>query len=395
MNAKKVFSVILVLAIIALALSACAPSPEAQGTTSAAGEYTPPATTLDYEDDNVPFTWPSALMWIALISALSLGAWSFRGKFIKAYDEIKTPNKGTLFLAAFFMLLFLVSTSIKVVPVTFVGVVRQVVPSTNYYVVGPGTHIVPPVVSKLHLYTTRVRQMKIFNIQADSASPGRPAVYPDIVVWFRLPIATGSSELNFTQISVDTDGLRLLDFRYGPSYEESFLKEKIIAAVKEISGSHGYDYFGNDRVNAQVAISAAVTAKLEGLVKVQDVTISDFSYNPDFEAKLQDLAKKQIELEQATRDVTIAEQRKLEAEKMAQKRQVEGQGERDYQIEVAKGQAEALRLVAEQLKSNPALIPYEWIKKWAGEVPYLWQGGDASGGSSFLFQLPSSNSTTP
>lgn len=350
------------------------------------------ATTHEYEDDGRPFTWPNLLGIVGLIGMVISLIATFWRDVMREYREAPIPHKFGLTVVTFFFLLFMVSTCIRVVPVTYVGVVRQVLPYTRYYVLGPGTHFVPPVVSTTHLYTTRVRPMKIFDIQADTNSVGRPEIYPDVVAWFRLPIIEGM-ELTLTQIPVQEDTMLTVDLRYGPKYEETFLKEKVVATVKEVSGAHPYDYFGNQRPEAQELIEEMLEKKLEGLVTIQDLTISFFNYPPAFEEKLAGLSMKQIELEQATKDVMIGEQRKLEAEKKALQRKAEGQGEKDYKILTAEGDAEALRMIAEQLRANPDLIPYEWIRKWSGAVPSTFFGGEGAPG--FLFQIPTTVPEAP
>src|SRR5690606_35910435 len=75
----------------------------------------------------------------------------------------------------------------------------------------------------------------------------------------------------------------------------------------------------------------------------------------------------------------IAEQERLRAIDEAERLRVQAQGQRDAQITGAEGeaasivlraeaQAEALRLVSEQLAANPSLIQYEYIQNLADNI---------------------------
>ena len=377
----KHISLILLIALLAALLVACAAPESSQGTTGKEVVKT----VIEYEDDS-PFSLPGTVALILLtcsVAVIGLAIWQKYGDDTRR--EVKSV-KGKTFIALILFVGFVVFASIRVVPVTYVAVLRQAFPTKQYSVIGPGTHMVWPFVTKANFYTTRVRPMKLYDIEADTNSTGRPAIYPDVVTWFRLPIISGQ-ESNYTGIPVDPAKLLDLDWRYGPAYEDSFLKEKIIAATKETSGAEQYDYFGGQREVAQNLIQEKLSQKLEGLVGVSDLTISTFSYTPDFEARLKDLSQKQVELEQATKDVTIAEQRRQEAQKNAEKRLEEGKGEANYQKQIAEGQAYGYSLLAAELAKHPELLQLEWIKKWAGNVPTYWGGSD---GPSFLFQVPPS-----
>lgn len=378
---RIVAAIVLIVALV-LAVVSCAPKPKEEAATHSGTEKVV-VTTWQYDDDGSPFTWPKAVGWVGLIGVIIAIAITYRGEISGEFKRVPRKSFGHM-VAGAFLILFILSTCIQVIPVTYAAVVRVAFPSPSSYAIGPGTHFVLPFVSSVNLYTTRVRPMKIFDIDADTSSVGRPAIYPDIVAWFRLPVST-EKELT-GELPIDPNILRALDLRYGPDYEKTFLKELTIAVVKETSGSHVYDYFGSDREKAQDTIQEELNSRLGGLVEIEDFTISYFNYDQAFEDKLAVASQKQLDLESATKDIEIAEQRRLEAMKTAETAKIRGEGERDNRIELAKGDSEALRLIAEQLAQNPRLLEYEWIKKWTGVPPAtLIQG---QGESSFLLQIP-------
>jgi regulator of protease activity HflC (stomatin/prohibitin superfamily) len=379
---KRLLYVGMLLAILMTLVAGCASVPaEGQSTQTKAGEVV--KTVTEYEDDK-PFSLPGMLSFALLgmsIAAVGIAVWQ---KYGDEYRREVKSVKGKVLLSLALFVGFLIMSSVRVVPMTYVAVLRQAFPVRQYTVIGPGTHWVWPFVTRVNLYTTRVRPMKLYDISADTNSTGRPAIYPDVVTWFRLPIIEGQ-ESNYTGIPVEPALLLDLDWRYGPNYEDSFLKEKIIASTKETSGAEEYDFFGSQREEAQNRIQTKLTDKLEGLVSVSDLLISTFSYTPDFEERLKALSQKQVELEQAGKDVAIAEQRRLEAQKNAEKRLEEGKGEANYQRQIAEGQAYGYSVLAAELAKHPELLQLEWIKKWGGSVPTYWGGTD---GPNFLFQVP-------
>ena len=397
MNYKKYFKVLAAImaacVFLGAIVAACAPADPALQSNQAGGINTQVvATTWEYNDDGSPFTWPDFLGWVFLIGAVVVLGFHYLPPMLYEYKKQGSSTR-TWIATGILMILFCFTTAIVVVPVTTVAVIRQVMPATNYYVLGPGTHIVAPVVSTVNFYTTRIRPMKVFDITADSNSTGRPEVYPDVVVWFKVPQKDGANQLDLTNNPADENALLRLDLQYGPEYEKSFVLEQAIASVKEIAGSHAYDYFGNQRAEAQEAIQTLLQSKLGSLVTVEDMTISTYSYSNEFQAKLDDLAMKQVELERAMKDVSIADQRRLEQEMRSQQRRLEGEGEKDYQISIAQGKAESLRLIAEQLAANPLVIQYEQLQKWGGVYPYFYQYSESgapsnNGTSGIIIQMP-------
>ncbi len=387
MNTKwlRVVLLVLIATILAGLIVACSPGTDVvEG--SGNGEN---ATLVEYIDDDIAFTWPGILRIALLIAAGIVAYLANRGTL--------SGNEGFSIKKQFpwwaIVLMFLVATGIKAVPINSVATVRQVFPYSRYEAIGPGTHLVMPLVTKVNIYTTRTRTIEITGINADSNSPSRPEVFPDVTIWFRLPVID-ERELDLQGVPLDPETLKILDFRYGPEYEETLGVKRAVSAVKEILGSNGYDYIGNRRQDARERFLELMNAKFDGLVQVTAVEIVDFRYTPEFEARLAELSQKQIELEQAQRNVVIAEQDRLKAEKQKETTvlnaeaakaaailQAEGDAER-IRVEAA-AQAEALALTAEQLRQNSTLLQYEWIHRWNGILPQIVNG--ENGG--FLYQL--------
>lgn len=385
----RIVSILVLLAVMAGLLVGCAaPEQTASGGTASTGTVIV-RTTTQFDDDS-PFSAPAGLAVLSLIAALACFAYAAWKRGEGTHKEEVKKARTWAVLGTCLSVAFLVLASVKVVPVTYEAIIRQAFPVPSYRVVGPGTHFAWPLVSNVRMYTTRIRQMKVFDISADTNSSGRPQIFPDVVVWFRLPLEDETAK--WDRQVVREDLLRQLDWNHGPRFESGFLLEMLIASVKEVSGAHEYGFFGSERDKAQEQIQSLLEEKLGGLITVTDFTISTFSYTSAFEERLELLSQKQMEIEQAQRDVTIAEQRRLEALKQAETKKAQGEGQRDYDIAIAQGKAREIELVAAQLAANPQILGWKWIEQWDGKVPTWYSPG--SEGGNFLFQVPMTGTVT-
>jgi len=58
--------------------------------------------------------------------------------------------------------------------------------------------------------------------------------------------------------------------------------------------------------------------------------------------------------------------------------------EKEQIIKAAEGKAQALKIEAEALRSNPQIAELRWIEKWDGKLPQYVGGEDTNA----LLQLP-------
>lgn len=125
-----------------------------------------------------------------------------------------------------------------------------------------------------------------------------------------------------------------------------------------------------------------------------NVVISNIDYNAQFKAAIegkktaQELAKQteaEVQIEQYKADKVIqqargaAESVKLAADAQAYER-----------LAIAKSEAEALGL--KRIQINELMVQNNWIDKWNGALPTYMLG---SGGSGFLFSMPTEKGVTP
>ena len=80
----------------------------------------------------------------------------------------------------------------------------------------------------------------------------------------------------------------------------------------------------------------------------------NFEFSPSFSAAIE---AKQVAEQQALMASRILDRIKIEKEQI---------------ITAAEGKAQAIKIEAEALKSNPQVVELRWIEKWNGNVPQFW-----------------------
>lgn len=133
------------------------------------------------------------------------------------------------------------------------------------------------------------------------------------------------------------------DYMVGP------ITKEITSGIKDIVGQYQADTIVSQRGKLQTEMLKYLKAKLaESKVNVATVDITDLKFEPAYE--------------QAVQEKVVAIQ-KFETAKNNTDRIRE---EKDQAILTAQGAAEAMRIKANALASNPKLVEYEWVQKWDG-----------------------------
>ena len=78
----------------------------------------------------------------------------------------------------------------------------------------------------------------------------------------------------------------------------------------------------------------------------------------------------------ARKNVDVAEQKKAEAEINMQREIINAEAQKQVAILKAEAEAEAVKIIQEQLSQNPVYIEYIKWSKWNGQLPQV-QGGNA------------------
>lgn len=204
-------------------------------------------------------------------------------------------------------------------------------PSVN--AIGPGIHAKIPIAQSVVKIPIRTQK---YEVESSAASKDLQVVTAKIATNYHiLPEAAVSIYINL-----------------GSDYEFKVIQPLEQEAVKATTAQFTAEELITKRESVRSEMKKIFFEKLEsrGII-VEDVSIVNFDFSPEF--------NKAIENKVTQEQNALAAKNKLEQIKF----------EAQQQIESAKGQAEAINLINEQLKQSPNYIEYQKILKWDGILP--------------------------
>ncbi len=303
------------------------------------------------------------------------------------------------------VLFFIASSGLIVVGATEVAVVFQSVggdPATNSLwptPLGPGVHIIVPIINETTIYSTEVRNYTM------SKTPNEGAVSGDDSVAVR----TNDGQQVYIDVSVlysvDPAKVNFVHLKYKNRFEDDFVRPTVRAAVRDvISGYKVEDLYGSRRTEIESKIQDNVSALFpdNGLV-LKSLLLRNITFSDEF---IQAVEQKQVAQQQAEQAKQEADRQRTLAQGQADAAVTNAKGQASAAVEQAKGDAQAIQLRAaadaqalalinEQISKNPALIQWRYIEKLAGNVSLILMPSN----SPFLFDLQSllnaSNSGKP
>lgn len=135
----------------------------------------------------------------------------------------------------------------------------------------------------------------------------------------------------------------------------------LVGLTKETVGQYKAVDLISDRNNVTMKIKEALATKLlEKNVMLTNLEISSLDFDNQFE--------------EAVRNKVIA----VENAKEAQNKTVRIKEEAAQKVIAAKAEAESMRIRANALTQNKALVEYEAVQKWDGKMPQIIMGGGAT-----------------
>ena len=276
------------------------------------------------------------------------------------------PVRGGLLLAAIGLvtgvLLSVVSQGIIVVPPQEVAVVFQTLSGElEERPRGPGTHIIIPVLQEATTYPIFRQEYTMSGVEEEGLRRGDDAIEArtidgqsvriDVTVFFR----------------IIPDQANLIHVNWQERYRDEFVRPTIRGLVRDqVALFQAEAIYGESRALLEERAESAMRASFEPEgIELIDFLIRQIDFTDDFSASIE---QKEIE-----------EQRLQRAETEAQRRETEAQGLANAAIEAARGeaeairvraiaQAEALRVVSEQIAANPLLIQYEYIRNLSDNI---------------------------
>ena len=171
-----------------------------------------------------------------------------------------------------------------------------------------------------------------------------------------LQIVTSRIALNY---HLAPDSVNKIWQEIGKDYNVRIIAPSIQEAVKAVTAKFTAEELITKREEVKEKIKANLAERLlEHAIMVDEFNIIDFYFSEAFNVAIE--AK------------VTAEQLKLKAERDLERIKIE----KEQKITEAEGKAQAIRIEAQALTSNPKVVELRWIEKWDGEVPTYW--GQAS-----------------
>jgi prohibitin 1 len=201
-----------------------------------------------------------------------------------------------------------------------------------------GLHFKPPLISNVDIYDLTVQK---FEVPAQSSTKDLQNLSASFAINFRLD-ALKAVEIRRTQGTLQNIVSKII----APQTQESF---KIAAARRTVEEA----ITRRDELKQDFDMALGGRLDKYGII-VLDTSVVDLDFSPEFSRAVEE---KQIAEQRAQRAVYVAQEAEQEAE---------------ANVNRAKGQAEAQRLLRETL--TPELLQKQAIEKWNGQFPQVMGG---------------------
>jgi prohibitin 2 len=267
---------------------------------------------------------------------------------------------------AIVIIIFVVTQSVVTVQAGYRGVVLYL-GAVEDRVLGEGVHFVTPFVEQLVQMEIRTQK---FEAEASAASKDLQEVHTVIA-------------LNY---QIDPQQVNMIYQLLGVNYQDRVISPTIQESVKSSVAKFNAEELITKRETAKTVISDAIRNTLaSNNIDTQNVFITDFQFSQSF--------ADQIEQKVVAFQKFLTEQNNLRTvQVVANQTVVQAEATARSNVAKADGEAQAINLITEQLRSSPEYLQWQAINSWIGLLPYAL-GGEGGGGGIPFFQLPSPSTT--
>lgn len=252
-------------------------------------------------------------------------------------DKVKRVGSKTIFTILLLLVLWL---SFFIVPAGHKGVIFNSFSGIKPITYEEGFHFKLPFFERVTEFEVRTR---VYNEDASAASKD-------------LQIVSTKVALNY---HLDKEQVYTLFKNIGVDYESRIINPSIQEVVKSITAKHIAEELITKREFVKEEIKLALKERLSAYyIDVDDMSITNFDFSAEF--------NKAIESKVSAEQNALKEQNNLKV--------VEFQAQQ--KIAQARGDAEAIRIVNEQLLKSPQYINYLTIQRWDGKMPLALGSGN-------------------
>jgi len=263
------------------------------------------------------------------------------------------------------------STSVVVIDAGEAGVVFNIFAGTLPGSLGPGMHFVAPYINQVFRYNVREQVYTMTKNPEEGESD---------TLW--------SPTIEGLQVGIDSSTRYRIDPRKADyvhnMFRNDYLRVLIRPGIRSIVRHHVSqntvtDIYGPKRAQIQQQITEALRERFEGSgFQLLSFDIRNVNFTEDYATAIE---QKQIAQQQAEQMEYVLEKEQREAER----KKIEAQGVKQAAITQAEGEAEALRLINEQIAQNANLLIYRYIEKLSPNIRVMM----VPSGTPFILNLES------
>jgi prohibitin 2 len=226
-----------------------------------------------------------------------------------------------------------------------------------------GLHFITPFVEQVVQMEIRTQK---FEAEASAASKDLQEVHTVIALNYR----------------IDPQQVNKIYQLLGVNYQDRVISPTIQESVKSSVAKFNAEELITKRETAKNVIAEAIRNTLaSNNIVTQNVFITDFQFSQSF--------ADQIEQKVVAFQKFLTEQNNLKTvQVIANQNVVQAEAAARANVAKADGEAQAINIITQQLRSSPQYLQWQAINRWNGQLPYAL----GSGGGVPFFQLPSPNS---
>jgi prohibitin 2 len=259
------------------------------------------------------------------------------------------------------IIVILVAESVAIVQAGNRGVVLYL-GAVEDRVLGEGLHFIIPFVEQVVQMEVRTQK---FQAEASAASKDLQEVQTVIALNYR----------------IDPQQANKIYQLLGVNYADRVIAPTIQESVKASVAKFNAEELITKRETAKSVIAEAIRNTLaSNNIVTQNVFITDFKFSQSF--------ADQIEQKVVAFQKFLTEQNNLKTvQVIANQNVVQAEAAARANVAKADGEAQAINIITQQLRSSPEYLQWQAINRWNGQLPYAL----GSGGGVPFFQLPSPN----
>ena len=320
-----------------------------------------------------------SILQVIAILAFGVGILGVAYTFTLASQGRSARGGGLLALVGFAggIVLFIISSGILIVqPARAAVIVNVLSGELEEPARAPGTSIILPGLQEYIIYQTDQREYTMSGISREGRLQGDDAVNA-------LTVDGQEIRLDITVLyRISREDVNQIHLNWQSRYESDYIRPTVRAVARDVvSQFEAEAIYGLEREALGGRISALVMERMatQGLT-LTSLLVRQIDFNDSFS---QSIEEKQIEEQKLQRARTAAERAQTEASGRADAEEQEARGRANARLIEAVAEAEALRVISDQIAANPNLIQYLYVANLSDNVTFALLPSD----SPFIFNL--------